>query len=67
MFPVSYAGRKALDIRPMVAHESRMDIAVHCPVGAALGMGIFPAFRRLLAETRHPKRRGSDRRPGHYW
>jgi hypothetical protein len=50
VFPVSYAGRKALDTRPTAAHASRMDIAVHCPVGAALGMGIFPAFRRLLAE-----------------
>src|ERR1019366_7160681 len=49
-FPVSYAGRKALDVRPTAAHASRMDIAVHYAVGAALGMGIFPAFRRLLAE-----------------
>jgi protein-S-isoprenylcysteine O-methyltransferase Ste14 len=50
VFPVSYAGRKALDARPTAAHASRMDIAVHYAVGAALGMGIFPAFRRLLAE-----------------
>ena len=50
VFPASYAGRKALDARPTAAHASRMDIAVHYFVGAALGMGIFPAFRRLLAE-----------------
>ena len=50
VFPVSYAGRKALDARPTAAHASRMDIAAHYAVGAALGMGIFPAFRRLLAE-----------------
>jgi len=50
VFPASYAGRKALDVRPTAAHASRMDIAVHYAVGAALGMGIFPAVRRLLAE-----------------
>ena len=50
VFPASYAGRKALDARPTAAHASRVDIAAHCAVGAALGMGIFPAFRRLLAE-----------------
>jgi hypothetical protein len=50
VFPVSYAGTKALDARPTAVHASRMDIAVHYAVSAALGMGIFQAFRRLLAE-----------------
>jgi protein-S-isoprenylcysteine O-methyltransferase Ste14 len=50
VFPVSYAGRKALDARSTAAHASRMNIAVHYSVGAALGMGIFPAFRTLLTE-----------------
>jgi hypothetical protein len=50
VFPVSYAGRKALDARPTAAHAAHMNIWVHYAVGAALGVGIFPAFRRLLAE-----------------
>ncbi len=50
VLPFSYGGRKALDARPTAAYASRMNIAVHYAVGAALGMGIFPAFRRLLAE-----------------
>lgn len=50
VFPISLAGRKMLDARPTAEHASRLDVAVHYGVGTALGLGIFPAFRRLLSE-----------------
>lgn len=50
VFPISYAGRRALDARPTSQHAVRVTVAVHYGVGAALGMGIFSGFRRLLAE-----------------
>ena len=66
VFPVSYAGRKALDARPTAAHASRMDIAVHYAVGAALGTGSSRPFGACWPNP-SSRRRGSDRRPGHWW
>jgi protein-S-isoprenylcysteine O-methyltransferase Ste14 len=49
-YPVTLAGRRALDAHPLAIRAERVNVPVHFAMMMALGAGIFPAIR-LAAQS----------------